>query len=204
MNLVHASFALFASLAVACTALEGPANDAGATADDITSCKSSCDTQQRFSCMTAAEQKACYNDCNDASPDSIRAFDGCTGTQCDPTCRLDTPAAKKTTSDASSTASNEPAKKTTTSSDTAESTGGNTTVTVSAPDPKVDDDSEIKRCQTSCDSVHFFKCITAAELTTCRKACGTVKAETRNTFSACASGVRCNELSDCYGELTAE
>jgi hypothetical protein len=66
----------------------GSAAGGGASADQIDSCKMSCDKMKFFGCNSAEEQAACYDECGKATPDQIQLFDACAGTSiCDPACR---------------------------------------------------------------------------------------------------------------------
>ncbi|GAC1544455.1 MAG: hypothetical protein NVS3B10_08610 [Polyangiales bacterium] len=65
---------------------------------------------------------------------------------------------------------------------------------------------EIMNCQSACDSLHFFSCVDAAELTTCRDLCTTAPRSKRNTFYSCgeAAGGNCPNARDCYGVFVGD
>jgi hypothetical protein len=69
-----------------------------------------------------------------------------------------------------------------------------------------DDELEIRRCQSSCDSSQFFDCLTASEHATCRDLCATAPASMRNSFRSCASGAggNCTREQDCFKVLVGD
>jgi hypothetical protein len=69
-----------------------------------------------------------------------------------------------------------------------------------------DNDFEIRDCQSGCDSVHFFDCLTASQYATCRDLCATAPASKRNTFRGCASGAgsNCTKAQDCFGVFVGD
>src|SRR5688572_29712281 len=60
----------------------------GASANEIGSCKKSCDKMKFFDCSSADEHARCYQDCDKASSSQIDIFTGCAQNSiCDPQCR---------------------------------------------------------------------------------------------------------------------
>ncbi|MBX3200965.1 MAG: hypothetical protein KF894_22690 [Labilithrix sp.] len=88
MQLRHGLFYFLAALStVGCTVTSSEPG-AGAPAAEIGRCKSSCDKMKFFQCSSAAEQAACYADCDTASASQIEVFTGCAESSiCDPACR---------------------------------------------------------------------------------------------------------------------
>jgi len=74
--------------------------------------------------------------------------------------------------------------------------GGIGTGDASAPD------LGLMQCQSSCDNLHFFECIDAAALASCRTKCTTAKAS-RDTFVACVrtAGPDCKRATPCLDGL---
>jgi hypothetical protein len=66
---------------------------------------------------------------------------------------------------------------------------------------------EVMNCQSACDSLHFFSCLDASELATCRDLCATAPKSKRNTFYTCgeaAAGSMCANARDCYRVFTGD
>jgi hypothetical protein len=65
---------------------------------------------------------------------------------------------------------------------------------------------EIMNCQSACDSVHFFSCIDAGELATCRDLCETAPKSKRNTFYTCGEGAggNCPNARDCFNVFAGD
>jgi hypothetical protein len=66
---------------------------------------------------------------------------------------------------------------------------------------------EVMNCQSACDSLHFFSCLDAGELATCRDLCATAPRSKRNTFYTCgeaAAGSMCANARDCYRVFTGD
>ncbi|MDB4942547.1 MAG: hypothetical protein JWP97_2081 [Labilithrix sp.] len=66
--------------------------------------------------------------------------------------------------------------------------------------------SEIAECQSACDHVLTFSCMTAAEHATCRELCATSPHAKRTSFSSCAfsGGVDCSTEQSCYGVFVGD
>ena len=60
----------------------------------------------------------------------------------------------------------------------------------------------VKKCQSRCDSMSFFTCIDATELTTCRARCVSASAALRDTFVGCGSTSQCPQARDCFSVFT--
>ena len=66
---------------------------------------------------------------------------------------------------------------------------------------------EVMNCQSACDSLHFFSCLDAGELATCRDLCATASKSKRNTFYTCgegAAGGPCPNARDCYAVFVGD
>src|SRR5437867_13062510 len=60
----------------------------GASPEQVSSCKRSCDKMKFFDCNSAEEQAACYSDCDKATPAQVEVFTGCADNSiCDTACR---------------------------------------------------------------------------------------------------------------------
>jgi hypothetical protein len=70
----------------------------------------------------------------------------------------------------------------------------------SGVDAAILEDLEIRTCQSSCDSSHFYDCITDSELSACAALCASAPAEKRNTYQWCASsaGGSCTQSRSCF------
>ena len=214
----------------ACT--ETSESAGGASSADVGRCKGGCDKMKFFQCSSAAEQARCYDDCNTASASQIEVFVGCAESSvCDPACRTKvTPAGQKP--EGASTATCQTACKKLVSCSfikvgdasaceaefqidcvngntcgdipkvcgnlESEGGGGGGAGTGDASAP----DLGLVQCQSSCDSLHFFECIDASTLASCRAKCTTAKAS-RDTFVACArtAGPDCKRATPCLDGL---
>jgi len=85
--------AALAATAVACSSSSAGTSPStpgagGASTEQVSSCKQSCDKMKFFECNSAEEQARCYNDCNAATSDQIQLFTACADNSvCDPACR---------------------------------------------------------------------------------------------------------------------
>jgi hypothetical protein len=61
-------------------------------------------------------------------------------------------------------------------------------------------DFDIKVCQSACDTLNFFSCVSAADHSACRDLCATAASAKRSTFSSCVngSGSDCTKGGACY------
>lgn len=62
------------------------------------------------------------------------------------------------------------------------------------------DGAAVLACQSGCDKLNFFTCVSPDDHAACRALCGTAEAGKRETFQACAvsGGVDCAQLGGCY------
>lgn len=69
------------------------------------------------------------------------------------------------------------------------------------PDASIDPRFEIEDCQRTCETMHFFDCVDATELSACRGLCETAAPAKRSSFKSCGtgSGGDCPKARDCYG-----
>lgn len=66
----------------------GNGTGTGASAQQVDSCKESCNKMKFFGCNSAEEQASCYDQCGKATSSQIELFTACAGTSiCDPACR---------------------------------------------------------------------------------------------------------------------
>lgn len=74
--------------AVACSSSGGGGNASGASAAQVSQCKSGCDQAKFFDCSTTQGLSQCYDDCDTAAPNAIDKFNSCSQNSiCDPSCR---------------------------------------------------------------------------------------------------------------------
>jgi hypothetical protein len=61
-------------------------------------------------------------------------------------------------------------------------------------------DAGVVSCQSACDSLSFFGCLSAADHAACRDLCATAAADRRDSFTTCANAnaVDCTRGDDCY------
>ena len=62
--------------------------------------------------------------------------------------------------------------------------------------------NNVPKCQSRCDSMSFFSCIDATELSTCRARCVSAPAAIRDAFIGCGSPSQCPQARDCYSVFT--
>jgi len=69
-----------------------------------------------------------------------------------------------------------------------------------AIDSGLDDSFSIQKCQTACDTLSFYSCISAADHQKCRDDCTTAAGNKRDGLSSCvnASAPECAKAADCY------
>lgn len=60
----------------------------------------------------------------------------------------------------------------------------------------------VQKCQSRCDSMSFFSCIDATELSTCRARCVSASAALRDSFLGCGSASQCPQARDCFSVFT--
>lgn len=88
MQLRHGLFYFLAALTVGGCTVTSSEPGAGAPAAEVGRCKNACDKMKFFKCSSAAEQAACYADCDSASASQIEIFTACAENSiCDPACR---------------------------------------------------------------------------------------------------------------------
>jgi hypothetical protein len=73
-------------------------------------------------------------------------------------------------------------------------------------DSAPDDGFEVGNCQSGCDSIQFFDCLSASEHKTCRDLCASAPASKRDSFRGCASGAgsNCTKAHDCFGVFVGD
>lgn len=76
--------------------------------------------------------------------------------------------------------------------------GGGSTITVDPGDAGADD-FDVRRCQSECDSINFFKCAPVESHAACRAKCTTAAANVRDDFTSCSSssGGDCDRKGAC-------
>jgi hypothetical protein len=60
---------------------------------------------------------------------------------------------------------------------------------------------DVMSCQAACDTIQFFDCFDAAELSRCRAHCTDSSMTACTDFSACVNGSDCSVLLDCYARF---
>ncbi len=83
---------------------------------------------------------------------------------------------------------------------TSGSSGGSTSGGTSGGNDAGPDQFGIQVCQSACDTLNFFSCVSAAEHATCRDLCASSASAKRNTFKSCVdgSGSDCGRGQACY------
>lgn len=214
----------------------------GASVEQVTQCKRSCDKMKFFDCNSADEQARCYGDCDKASASQVQVFVGCASNSiCDPACRTNiTPADQPKTGTGASGATCATAceklvscsflplgkqdaclsqcarvgyqyqidcvNKSACGEISSKCGGiGETSGPGTTGEPPSGLDAglsafDIEECQSTCDSLNFWECVTAAEHASCRALCTKASSSQRSTFSGCvtSSGSDCGRLGDCY------
>ena len=79
-------------------------------------------------------------------------------------------------------------------------TSGGTSGTTSGGFDASNDQFDIQACQTACDNLNFFSCLSATEHSACRALCASSTTAKRDTFKSCANGAGgdCPKGQACY------
>ncbi len=158
----------------------GTSQTTGATTEQISSCRASCDKMKRFDCLTAQEQSDCYAECSAATPTQIESFNGCANASlCDPACRTSIGGQTGGSSGSSGT------------SGTSGTSGSSGTV-------------DLTSCNYSCDQLSFFECPNGESTAkACKARCAAASSAQRNAFNECIfeAGSDCPVLEACWSSF---
>lgn len=194
MNTIRSVLTLVALVALgACSktsASGGPGDDDDSEpgrgpGGQLTACQDACDKMKLFRCNSADEQARCYADCDGATESQIDLFVACAGNSvCDPACRTNIQPAPP---------DGEPAPG---------GGGGGSEGGGGDASGGPDGDVALHECQTACDRLNTFACVSPADHAACRGLCDERAASGGDleTFAGCVftGGGDCERLGGCY------